>query len=230
MRRHRVAIVGLILVALAAVIAAMTALATAAVVAEGKLVPSGGTGVRRIRVWDAFEFYISSETAWPPIDVLTVISLSVAAAVLGFSALVLASAGQRDRLMSCFMISAVGAGYLAADELLAIHESIGHNLQFLRRLTGVERPDDLVLAAYSIPGCAFLWYFRRELLSVQGSRVLFALGVGCVLLAIVFDLTSVGAEEYLELLGAAALGGGFVWLALAHVRSRMQLAPERLRS
>lgn len=221
MQRHRGVITGASLVALAALVAGATALATAEVVAEGKLVPSGGTGVRRIRVWSTVEFYISSETARPSTDLLTALALAIATAVLGFSALVLFSAGHRDRLVGCFALGAVGMGYLTADELLAIHESLGHNLQFLRRWTGVERPDDLVFASYSVPGCLFLWYFRTQLLSVQLSRVLFAAGAACVLLAMVFDLAHVAAEEYLELLGAAALVAGLIWLTVTHVGSRM---------
>lgn len=200
-------------------VTAATALVTAEVVAQGKLVPSGGEGVRQIRVWDALEFYISSETARPESDVITMVALAIAAAILGFSALLLARAGRRDRAVACFVVGALGAAYLAADELLAIHESVGHNLQFLRSLPGVERPDDIVFAAYLLPAAAFVWIFRSVLLAVPAARALFVAGGACVLLAIAFDISgSVGiAEEGFELLAAALLGAGMVWLAVETV-------------
>jgi hypothetical protein len=208
---------------LVAVVAART-LQTAEVVAKGKLVPSGGEGVRRVRVWDALEFYISSETARPDSDLLTIVALAMAAAVLGFSALLLIRAGRRDRTTVCFILAALGASWLAFDEMLAIHESVGHNLQFLRGLTGVERPDDLVFAAYLLPAAAFFWIFRSVLLSVPVARALFVAGGSCVVLASLSDLSGFRGEEAFEFLGAASLGCGFVWLAAVTVGSAVRTA------
>lgn len=217
--RHRGAVVALGLLALAALIAVVSAFATAEVVAKGRLVPTDGPGARRIRIWDAVEFYISSETARPSNDVMTYIVLTAIAAVLAFAALVLVIGGRRERLVGCFAVGAVGAGYLAVDELVAIHESLGHNMLFLRSWTGVERPDDLIFVSYTLPACAYFWFFRGELLSLRASRVLLGAGVACMLLGVVSDLGDIGAEENLELLAAAALGTGFVWLAAARVGS-----------
>lgn len=206
--------IALALAGAAVLVAGLTALATAVVVARGKLVPSGGPGVRRVRVWDSFEFYISSETARPPLDVLTTIAFSMTAATMGLAALMLAVSKVRGRLLACLAIVAVGATYLATDELLALHESIGHNLQFLRSLPGVERPDDVVLASYAVPIGLFAWYFRDILLSVRASAWLFGVAVASGAVASISDLVEVGEwEERIELITAALALAGFFLLA-----------------
>ena len=43
---------------------------------------------------------------------------------------------REQRLGRFFALLAIGAGFLAADELLALHETIGHNLGFLQDVTG----------------------------------------------------------------------------------------------
>ena len=208
----------LALAGVAVLVAGLSALATAEVVARGKLVPSGGPGVRRVRVWDSFEFYISSETARPPFDVLTTIAFSMLAATMGIAALMLVVSNARGRLLACLAIVAVAATYLATDELLAIHESIGHNLQFLRSIPGVERPDDLVLASYAVPIGLFAWYFRDILLSVRPSVWLLGVAAASGALASISDLIEVGEwEERAELITATLVLAGFVVLATALV-------------
>lgn len=221
------------MVALAALIcssAALAALVTAEVVARGKLVPSGGEGVRRVRVWGAIEFYISSETARPSIDLVTTIALVALASAIGFACVVLLVSGVRSRLTRCLALVFAGAAYLAADELLAIHESVGHNLQFLRNFPGVKRPDDVVFAAYALPAGAFLWRFRDVLASVRTARLLFAAGTALALLAVVFDLLSAptGLEDGVEVLAASFLGGGFICLAAVRVPEALITAKGRV--
>jgi len=219
------------MVALAVVLcssAALAALATAEVVAKGKLVPSGGEGVRRVRVWDSIEFYISSETARPSVDVVTTMALTVLASAIGFACLVLVVGGIRTRLTLCFALLSAGAAYLAADELLAIHESVGHNLQLMRDLPGVERPDDVVFAAYALPAGALAWCFRDVLTSVRSASLLFAAGAAVALLTALLDLLSVPTlvEEGSEVLAALLFAGGFIWLAAVRVAKAL-VTPDR---
>lgn len=213
-RRHAV----LLVLAVAGAAAAVSAFVTAEVVARGRLVPSGGAGVRRVRVWDAVEFYISSETALPPTDVLTALVFAVLATAVGFAALVLWLAGKRDERTTFFALAAAGAGFLTADELLAVHESIGHNLQFLRRIPHVERPDDLVLLAYVFPALLVGWWYRAVIGAVPGVVWVLAAAIAASVGVGLADLVGIGSwEERGEGLTAVLLAIAFVWLAAVHV-------------
>ena len=92
---RRVAVAGCLLAA--ALAATLSALVTAEVVEVGRLLPWGGEGIRRMRVWGALEFYVSSETGPPPPDVVTTCLLLVVATVAAFAALLLARSGVRGR-------------------------------------------------------------------------------------------------------------------------------------
>lgn len=223
-----------VLVALGGVVvmlAAFSALVTAEVVARGKLVPSGGQGVRRVRVWDSVEFYISAETARPSMDVLNTIMLSMLAAMMGLAALLLLVSHSRGRLLVCLAIVSVGAAYLAADELLAIHESTGHNLQFLRSIPGVERPDDLVLAFYIVPIGLFAWYFRDILRAVRPAFLLLIAAFGFAVLASIMDVADLGeTEEWVELGTSTLVTAAFVVLALTLVPDAIASAERTPRS
>jgi hypothetical protein len=195
----------------AAVLAIVAALvyASADVVEHGHLLPWAGDDVRKVRVLDSFDFYISSETGKPTADLVNSYLLLATATVCMTAAILLDVPGFRPLLA----IAAVGTAYLAVDEQFAIHETIGHNLGFLADLPGIERPDDVVLAAYALPAALFVYFFWPRLrTSVRATRLLVA---ALVLFAIssVWDVADLPAQELLELAPSVALLAAFLLLA-----------------
>lgn len=204
-----VAVLALLLVA---------AIVSADVVERGKLLEWAGDDVKRVRVLGGPELYVSSETDRPPNDVLTTILFALIATVGACAAFVLHRVG-RPRATWCFGLLAAGAAWLALDELLAAHETIGHNLPFLRALPGVDRPDDVVLAFYAVPAAAFAWSFRRELTADRRALALIALGVVASAGAVGLDVLGAGGdyEDVAEVGATGLLLLGFGGAAAASV-------------
>ena len=114
-----------------------------------------------------------------------------------------------------FVAMSVGMFYLAADELLGIHESIGHNLQFLMALPGVSRPDDLIIATYGIGPLVFLYYFRSILLQMRRSLRYFGLAFIFFLVAAIADLATLGFEEFAEIIAGVLILVGIMSFGMA---------------
>ena len=102
--------------------------------------------MKEVRVLDSVTVYVDGEPK-PGLSVIGGIGLIVLATAAFMTAAALRIAGRRGRLMAFYLLIGAGLGYAGLDELFAIHESIGHNLQFLADVPGVTRPDDLVLAS-----------------------------------------------------------------------------------
>src|SRR5215204_782033 len=165
-RRSRLMIVAAVAtVALAAVLFSASSLYD--VVDKGKgppIVPyEGGGVVYKVRVLDLFNVYADEESR-PESDKLSSIGL-VAAATMCLMTLMLLYAAGGARMRRFYVFATAGLAYLAADELFALHETLGHNLRFLADLPGVERPDDVVFLSYSVPLAIFAWAFRDVLLA-----------------------------------------------------------------
>lgn len=203
MKIHQVATVGaFLIVGILAISAIGLALENYEVVAKGELLDytSGGT-IYHVRLFDRFEFYAEPEVR-PSDDVL----VSIVLFGIGFIALTFAFLQYHsrhkaeDRTLAFFVVLSLGAAYLACDELFGIHESLGHNMQFLMRIPGVHRPDDAVIASYGIFALAFLVYFRKVLLKARGTLKYFVVAMALFLLAAASDLVASRAEEFLEVL------------------------------
>lgn len=189
---------------------ALLAAAQADVVAEGRFDPNTGTIIRKVEVFGLTVYQSTSGFLEP--DVITG-ALLVGLSAIGLVLTILLDSGDDslDRLRWFFLLTWLGAGYLAADELFAIHETIGHNLQFLGGLPG--HPDDLVLALYAVPTALFVLAFR-DLIAASGlSRWLFAGGVGAYVLAVLVDFVEIEVDEQLEVVGALLVTVAFVVIA-----------------
>lgn len=161
------------------------------------------------------------DTSLSPGDVLVGLALLGVAGVATVVALRLRRVGAA-RHAGSFGLIAVGAAYLAIDEMLAVHETVGYNLPALRHLPGVQHPGDLILVASLVVALVVLWD-RRDMLDAapRGRRLL----AGAVVLAtgaFACDLWFEQAgyiEERLEILAGGAMLLGFVDLAVEHLRS-----------
>lgn len=190
------------------------------VVDKGRLLPYTTGEIYRIELFGRFTIYAEPE-AKPTLDVFNsyiLVSLS-SIALLALTFLRVVRVPTRPRLQAFFLIVWLGTGFLAADELLGGHESLGHNLRFLAELPGVHRPDDAIVALYVPAAIAFLIVFRRIILASAGARVGFGVAVVLVVLAAVSDVLGVGqTEELLEALASMSLLAGFMLLTIDEIR------------
>jgi NADH:ubiquinone oxidoreductase subunit K len=147
---------------------------------------------------------------------------SIALIMLATAALVVAATfriTRASRRLSIFYLTAAAAlGLAGLDKLLAIHESVGHNMRFLADVPGVERPDDLILALYLVPVLAVGYLFRDVLAGDRRAAVALAIGVGFFALSAFADLTSLSAEKQLELVSGLFIAGGLIKLVHTHLR------------
>lgn len=190
------------------------------VVDEGHdLRPYDAGKVYELRVADSITIYADEESKQNA-DVITAAAMVVLATAAGMTALLLRAAGASERLRLFYALAALGLGWLAFDELMAVHETVGHNLPFLADVPGVERPDDLLFALYSIPAIVFVVVFRDVILRAGGW---FAAGIGLVLAAGVADVAALGIDEVLELLVVVCLLVGFITLIVTDLAQGLRL-------
>jgi hypothetical protein len=185
-------------------------------------VPYDAGKVKEVRVLDAVTVYVDGEPK-PGATVLGGIALIVLGTAAFMTAAALRIAAARRRLALFYLIAALGLGYAGLDELFAIHESIGHNLRFLADIPGVSRPDDLVIAMYLVPALAFAYVFRDEFLSDRRAAMALACGIGFFALSTVADLTSLRAEEWLELVAGIWIAAGLVLMIRTHLKQNLQI-------
>ena len=115
--------------------------------------------VKEVRVLGSFTVYVDAESQPTP-GILGGLALLMLATAAFMTALVLRMVGARGRLVAFYALICAGFGFAAFDELFAMHETLGHNLQFLADIPGVTRPDDVVVALYILPAVAFVYFFR----------------------------------------------------------------------
>ena len=223
----RIAVAAVVsLVALGAVVLLVAAVRGPAYEVRGNAsVPYDAGTVKEVRVLDSLTVYVDGEPKPGP-SVIGGIALIVLATAAFMTAVALRLAHARRRLVGFYLVVCAGLGFAGLDELFAIHESVGHNLQFLADVPGVSRPDDLVIALYLVPTIAFAYLFRDVFLSDR--RAAFALGAGVALFALSTgaDLMSLRAEEYLELLAGISIAAGIALLMSVHLRRNLQISVE----
>lgn len=169
------------------------------VIAHGRLLPFFETyEVDRVRVLGA-EVYVDSSTGLD--DVLTALVLAAAAAILlgGWARL-------RVPPADTFFTAALGAVFLALDDVLSAHETIGHNLGFLADLPLIDHPDDLLVGAYGVAIAGFAYRHRDVIGRIPRPPAVVAVAAGAA--AVLHDLSPLHLrrlEEGLEVVAAAAL-------------------------
>ena len=217
--------------AAALVVAGVAVLREAPVVAEGRLLDflPPDYSIQRVRI-AGVEAYV--DTSIGRSDLATSAVMLALAVFLGWVAWVLHRRG--DASARPFAIAAAGALYLVFDDMLAVHETVGHNLGFLAGVPGVDHPDDAIMGLYGLVIAGFLWVHRA--LAPAGSHArrawLAAAGLGAA--AVLLDMLPVDSsrpEEGLEVLCALALLAGAVLtarLALARAPAELEPATSRM--
>ncbi|MHC4951894.1 MAG: hypothetical protein ACYTEU_13065 [Planctomycetota bacterium] len=207
---------GILVVVLGMAIFAYMFLHDYQVLNKGQILPYTDGYIYEILIAGKYKIYIEPEIRLRS-DVFTAaILLGVAYISMTFASILYLREKSRisQRVLFCSIMS-VGMFYLAADELLGIHESIGHNLQFLMSLPGLSHPDDLVIAAYGIGALVFLCCFRSVLAEMRRSLRYFVLALVFFVVAAISDLATLGfIEEIAELVSGILILVGIVSFGL----------------
>lgn len=218
-RRPRVLIVAAAVALLALMIFGYVLSKNYKVLAEGALLPYTDGKVARLRLFDAVTLYVAKERT-RPLDVLNVVLFAMTAGVSFFTLVLLDMlATARGKVAAFFVVALVGAVWLAADEGIGIHETIGYNLDFLRDVPGVHRPDDLVFASYGMPALVIVVVFRKVILASRAAVACFAAALALFVAAAFFDVVGIGLDEICEPMSTACLLAGFTLIALREVRT-----------
>src|SRR5262245_8751164 len=131
--RNRLALVGAAALALVAVLALLAAPGPTYETRGEAAVPYDAGTVKEVRVLDSMTVYVDGEPK-PGAQVIAAIGLLALASAAFVTALALSLAGGTSRLRNFYLFVAAGLGFAGLDELFALHESVGHNLQFLADL------------------------------------------------------------------------------------------------
>lgn len=194
----------------------------AEVVARGQLLEFFASyEVTRVRLAGA-ELYV--DTSGGGQDLITAACLGT----LGVILLGAARASRRTaaapwRTVHAFAAAGGAALYLAGDDVLAVHETIGHNLAFLAGLPLIDHPDDAIVGVYAMALIAFAWSRRDLVAHAPRARRLLAVAAALAGAAVAHDVLPLHlsmVEEMLEVGAAAALLAGGVSLVDAHAGRR----------
>ena len=177
--------------------------------------------VKEVRVLGLADVHVDGEPK-PGFSVLGSMALFMLATASLVTAAALRIAAARPRIVRFWLIVAGGVAVAGADELFAIHESVGHNLPFLADVPGVERPDDLLLALYLPAALACGWWFRDVLAQHRPTLALLAGGVALFALSVSGDLLSLQAEEWFELLAGLSVAAGLIALMRRHLHAELR--------
>jgi hypothetical protein len=199
--------------------------ASAVLLLAGVAVARQGEVVARGNLLGAFEAYEVTRVRVMGVELYVDFSADIGdvltAAALSFIAVVLLVAARRlsGPVRGAFVDGGCGALFLAADDLLSAHETLGHNLPALVRIPLVDHPDDAVLAVYAVVVAVFLWR-HRPLRSGTAPGHWLTAGAAAVL-AVAHDVSPLHLrmlEESLEVLAAGAASVGVLALVRHHVR------------
>ena len=178
--------------------------------------------VHEVRVLGAVDVRVDGEPKLGA-SVFGSIALFVLATASFVTFAALRMAGARRQIRTFWLIAAAGLGVAAADELLALHESVGHNLPQLADVPGVTRPDDLLMLLYVPAGLAFAWTFRDVLRERRLTHGCLLAAGGCFVVSIGADLASMHVEEWFELLAGLFIAAGLIALMHEHLARNLQV-------
>lgn len=218
--------IALLLAALAGGVLSYLLVADYEVLEKGQLLPYTAGKIYKVRFGGWLTLYLEPELqpSWDLLDAY--LRTGAAFIALTFSA-ILATAGREtgSARFRFFVVAFLGMSYLVADEMLGIHETIGHNLQFLAALPLVKRPDDAVTVFLAVPAALVLLAFRSVLLASRKASVLWGVALLSFLASAVADVLDLPLEEAAEVFATVCLAAGMIVLGLHHTR----LGPEEPR-
>ena len=196
-------------------------LATAEVVDKGELLPYvKGYSIYKVRVLDRYEFFVEPDYK-PNSDAFNAyVLVGIAFISLTFAIVIRVLKMESARKAFTFFICMFfGATAAALDEFLGIHESLGHNMQFLPALVPIsDRPDDVIIALYCIPAILFVGFFFRTLMASKAAIGLFVAAVIVYGIGSIADCLVMPIEEVCEVIASLCLISGVISLGVHHIR------------
>ena len=164
------------------------------------------TFARQIELFGSLKVTLGSETArFVDGDSVPVVPMLLASGFGLALGTLLWGVGQRVRHTAhAYLIGGLGLMVLALDELFGVHETLGHNMEFLTVL-GVEEPDDAIFLIYPVAIAIYVWKFRDVLLERRRQRTGFLVAGVLVLLAAFSDLLIHPPERLEDLVELAAV-------------------------
>lgn len=216
---YRLLLIALPLLALGGGIFSYLLLSDYEILEKGHLLPYTSGFIYKVRFGGWLTLYLEKEVR-PSMDILNAYLLAgIAFISFTFSIIHVEIVKNRSSKHFWFFLMAFfGMTYLVADETFAIHENIGHMLQFLTKLPVVKRPDDLIILSFTVPAALFCYHFRSVLLSSRKAFFLFALGFLIFIMSALSDILTLPGEEILEVLASACLFAGMINLGLHSIR------------
>src|SRR5918992_1483212 len=148
--------------------ALMYALAQPEVLDKGSLLENADP-VARVEVFERWTLYFDLEYERDRVsgDVVMSLLLAAVAAVSFLASAAGTRLGSTSRVEWFFALLSLGSAVLAIDELFALHESVGYNLDFLADVPGISHADDVLVLIGAAFALWFLWTFRGV---IAGSR------------------------------------------------------------
>lgn len=196
---------------------ALKVLGSIEVVDKGELLPYvSGYTIWKIRILDRFEFFVEPDYRFSRDAFNTYILVGVGFISLTFATLLKRSPKPIEgKRIALFITMFFGANYLAADEFLGIHETLGHNMQFLTSLVPfTERPDDIIILSYLVPATLFLAVFFKIIIESKKATALLIAGLGVFGMAALDEFLHTGLEEFLEVGACILIISGVMTLGL----------------
>ena len=192
---------------------------SAPVIAEGPLLGflPPDYSIEQVRV-AGLELYV--DTSIGRADIATSTVLAVLAVFLLRVAFELRRRDDSDA--GTFAIAAAGALFLAGDDLLALHETVGDNLGFLASVPGIGQPDDVVMGIYALLVIGFCFHHRGLAPSRTPARTAWLVAAVLGAAAIVLDMLPIDytrPEEGLKILCPLGLLAGAVLTARQALRA-----------
>lgn len=188
------------------------------VIDKGQLLSYSEGQIYHIRFFEKYDVFLEPENR-PNSDLIMFYFLlgTGFVSIVFFFILGLSKRVAKSKVPLLFLCCFFGMHFLAFDEFLGIHESIGHNMTILARLPLVKRPDDAIIILYLIPCSIFGLIFYKEFFECKSALYT---GIGAFLLislAAVSDLLTLPFEELLEIFAGMLIFSSILFLGLYHL-------------
>ena len=222
------------LLILAAIVASVTIILLLAywiylnfhIVSEGQILPYTDHYIYQVMVGNV-KFYVEPEMKLSDDIINSVIILGVSYISMTFAAILIDKGKSSRHVISFFVLISAGTFFLAADESFGIHESIGHNMQFLMKIPGIHYPDDFIVMMYGVILIFFLFYFRSVYLGRRRPLIYFGITVGLFFGVAISEIVDFPLEEVVEIALAISLLFGATSLGLSILNDVDNAPPDR---
>jgi hypothetical protein len=185
------------------------------IVREGKILPYTDHDVYEVTIGGLVYFYVQPELRLSDDIITSVILLGACFISLTFASILISHGKSTRHVISFLLMLSAAMFYLAADESFGLHESLGHNMQFLAKIPGMTHPDDFIIVVYGFIFLFFLYYYRSVFINKRRPLLYYGAALVLVALAAISDAIEFPLEEVVEMLVVVCVFLGTMSLGLA---------------